>query len=341
MMQTWSEGPRVLSWEVTRACPLHCRHCRANAISHRSADELRLDEMVAVMDDIGSAFRHPPVVVLTGGDPLERPDLDQIIAAAITRGLTVAIAPSVTPHLTLDVVQRWRDAGVRAVSISLDGASAISHDRFRGVPGTFDRSLAIAEKVVALGLSLQINTSISTFTLSELLPLSSLVQWLGVSSWELFFVIPTGRARLVDTLDAQEMESTLIWLADWAPSQPFRVTTVGAPQWIRVLHDRHPEMPLRVVAREARGFAFIDHHGDVYPSGYLPVAAGNVRSESFSTIYRSSALFRSLRDPDRLTGRCGRCAYRIACGGSRARAYAVTGNLYADDPGCFLAASSG
>lgn len=333
-MDGYEQSPHVVTWEVTRACQLHCRHCRARAIPRRDERELSLSEMVEVFADLRSQFPHPPILVFTGGDPLERPDLDDMIIEARAQKLIVAIAPSVTPKLNHEVIHRWKELGVHAVSLSLDGVDADVHDAYRGVRGTFIRTIEMAEAVVKEGLSLQINTAISQHTLHHVRPMSQLVQSLGVSSWELFFVIPTGRARIIDTLKPNQIEEVLQWVAQWAPDQSFRVTAVGAPQWSRVLHQYQPARPPRTVAREARGFAFIDHQGKVYPSGYLPVVAGDLHEQKFSEIYRHSDLFQLLRDPNRLTGACGLCQYRTSCGGSRARAYAVTGNLMADDPGC-------
>lgn len=333
-MVSYADGPHVLTWEITRACQLHCRHCRARAIPRRDPDELSLEEMIPVLDDLAGNFAHPPILVLTGGDPLERPDLDDIIQEARARNLVVAVAPSATPRLTPEVVQRWHELGVHSVSLSLDGSDRLVHDAFRGSRGTFERTIAMAETVVKAGLGLQINTSISQQTVDQLPKMAELVRHLKVTSWELFFVIPTGRARLMDALSGEEIEQVLEWLTEFSVKQPFRVTTVGAPQYIRVIHRRSPDMPLRTVAREARGFAFIDHRGEVFPSGYLPVSAGNVKDQTFSEIYRQSGLFQMLRDPDGFEGPCGLCHYREACGGSRARAYAVTGSMVASDPGC-------
>lgn len=333
-MIAYENGPHVVTWELTRACQLHCRHCRAQAIPRRNPGELALDEMLPVLDDLAQGFTRPPVLVLTGGDPLERPDLDLIIKAARGRGLTVAVAPSVTPNLTPEVIHRWKTLGVHAVSLSIDGPTAEIHDRFRGFRGTFDRSLAIAKAITDEGIALQINTSVGRQTVDQLPLMGDLVRRLEASSWEVFFVIPTGRARLEDALSAEEIEKALHWLADWKETFPFRVTTVGAPQWVRILHAHHPEMPPHVIAREARGFAFIDHRGEVYPNGYLPISAGNVRHTPLSRLYRESPLFRSLRDSSRFLGGCGTCDYRDTCGGSRARAYAVTGNPLGADPGC-------
>ncbi|MCY0879915.1 MAG: radical SAM protein [Firmicutes bacterium] len=334
---SYADAPHVVTWELTRACQLHCRHCRAKAIPRRDPEELLLGDIIPVLDDFAEHFARPPVLVFTGGDPLERPDLEDIIQAAIARGLITALAPSVTPRLTPSVLDRWQALGVRSVSLSLDGADAATHDRFRGVRGTYDRTVKVAQDVVSRGIKLQINTSVSPYTVDQLPALAALVDQLGASSWELFFVIPTGRARLQDTLSSEQIERVLQWLVRFQPPRPMRITTVGAPQWARVRHEANPLDPPRTVAREARGFAFIDHRGEVYPSGYLPVSAGNVRHTPFSTIYRDSPLFRLLRDPSGFDGACGRCQYRDECGGSRARAYAMTQSLVASDPGCLKA----
>lgn len=333
-MTGWALAPHVVTWEITRACQLHCRHCRAKALPRRDPNELTLDEMLPVLDDLQHGFAHAPILVLTGGDPLERPDLSEIITRAVSRNLTVAVAPSVTPRLNMAVIRHWKYLGVHAISLSMDGAEAAIHDGFRGVSGTFHRTLELADYIVEQGIALQINSSISQQTVHQFQQMAEMVRFLGVTSWEVFFVIPTGRAQLKDALSAVEMENALRWLAEWSSDQMFRVTTVGAPQWSRILHERYPDVPARVIAREARGFAFINHQGLVYPSGYLPVSAGDVRVTPFSEIYQHSPLFQTLRDPDLLAGVCGQCDYRVACGGSRARAYAVTNHLTADDPGC-------
>jgi len=333
------EAPHVLTWELTRACALHCRHCRAKAIVHRDASELSLAEIERVLDDL-EGYEWPPVIVFTGGDPLERPDLDEILQAAGKRQIRTAMAPSVTARLNEETIARWQALGVRSVALSLDGASARVHDGFRGVPGTYQRTMEMAGQVVSHGMRLQINTAVGTYTASELEALGDRVQSLGVSSWEIFFVVPTGRARLSEALSPEQIEERLIWIADYAQTVEFRVTVVAAPQYRRVLERTMPDNK-RPSLREGRGFAFIDHQGFVYPSGYLPLKAGNVREEGFRTIYQESPLLTALRDVSLLKGQCAHCEWNRSCGGSRARAYAVTGDVFAADPGCIYAAVGG
>ncbi len=335
-MRDFSDAPFLVTWELTRACALHCRHCRAAAIPDRNPGELSTSEAHRLLEEFASLRPHPPFVVLTGGDATERPDLPSIIERSVSLGLVTDVAPSVTPRLTQETIASWSRAGVHTVSISLDGPTAETHDRFRGVPGTFAASLRAARSIVEQGLHLQINTSICPETVGGLATMATRVAELGAKRWELFFVIGTGRARELSALSADETEGALFWLARHASIAPYRLTTVAAPQFRRVREQLAPS-GLRSgapVIKEGRGFAFVDHLGNVAPNGYLPLAAGNVRSEPFSTIYRSSPLFRVLRDSSRLRGRCGRCPYRDVCGGSRARAYAETGDILAEDPAC-------
>ncbi len=325
-----NQSPHIITWELTRACQLHCRHCRARAIPRRDFRELTLAEIETTLDNIQQM--HPrPMVIFTGGDPLERDDLPGIIKAAVTRQIRTSMAPSVTPLLTPRVIESWKEQGVSSVSLSLDGATQAVHDRFRGVLGTFARSIDIARVITDSGMGLQINTAVSPFTVADLPKMGRLVQILKARSWEIFFVIPTGRANIAQSLSAEATEEALNWLKDYAQSVSFRVTSVGAPQFARVLGRPLDSVP---TIREAQGFAFISHYGDVYPSGYLPIAGGNVKHEAFSDIYRHSELFQSLRNPELFGGQCGSCAYRMICGGSRARAYAVTGDYLAQDPAC-------
>ena len=335
MQPAASMSPHVVTWELTRACALHCRHCRAKAVRQRDRLELSLTEMGPVLDDLAS-YDGPPVLVFTGGDPLEREDLPEILEAAAVRKLHTAMAPSVTPRLTLDVLKTWRDLKVGSVALSLDGSRPKSHDGFRQSPGTFIRTIEMARAIVSQGMRLQVNTSVGTYTKEELPAIGQLVKALGVSSWEIFVVVPTGRAGLGEALTAPQIEAILRWIAEYSQTVAFRVTVVGAPQYRRVLDGASPTSR-RPPLREGRGFAFIDHQGFVYPSGYLPLKAGNVRYLGFQAIYREAPLMADLRDASLLKGPCGRCAWTLLCGGSRARAYAVTQDVFASDPGCLYA----
>ncbi len=360
------ERPFIVIWETTRACALACAHCRADAILHRNPLELSTDEGKALLDDLAAYGPPRPVVVLTGGDPFERPDLAELVAHGAAAGLSMALSPSVTPRLTRDVLHELRDAGARAVSLSLDGADAASHDGFRGVQGVFADTLVAARWVHEAGCRLQINTTVTADNVEELPAILEHVVALDASLWSVFFLVPTGRGALLPAIDADTVEEVLHWLHDIGGH--VAVKTTEAPHFRRVALQREaagdvdatfPPGPLRSRLRAAtkarlgsvtgpnprggrppldvnagRGFAFVDHLGEVYPSGFLPVAVGSVRDTPFSSLYRDAALLRALRDPDGFSGRCGRCEFRTVCGGSRSRAYAVHGDPLADDPAC-------
>ncbi len=328
--------PHLVTWELTRACQLHCRHCRAQAVRHRDPQELTTREVTQVLDTL-SEFGGHPVLIFTGGDPLERDDFSEIVGQAAARGYPVALAPSVTPRLTESVLAEWKRIGVGTVSLSLDGVSPAVHDGFRGMKGTHARTEEMARAVVAAGLRLQINTTVAPFTEVELPATGDHVRELGVASWEVFFMIPTGRAKSSPAWGGSRQHQMLTWLAEYRKHASFRVTAVGAPQFIRYGSESESQ-PITPVIREARGMLFISHVGEVYPSGYLPLSAGNVRQRSVVDLYRNTDLFRGLRDPVRLKGRCGACAWRTICGGSRARAFAVTGDPWAEDPNCLFQA---
>lgn len=360
-----SERPFIVIWEVTRACQLVCTHCRADAIRSRNPFELTTDEGRRLLDDLASFGAPRPLVVLTGGDPFERPDLPELVAHGTKLGLSMALSPSVTDRLTRDVLVELHDAGAKAISLSLDGASAQTHDSFRGVDGVFDATMDAARMVRDVGCRLQINTTVTRSTVYELPQILKAVLELGTTLWSVFFLVPTGRGKLLEPLSAAEEEEVLHWLHDVSALVAIKATE--APHYRRIaiqragvdeLDDVFPVGPLRARLRQdtedlltgheprrrhprapidvnsGRGFAFVDHVGMVYPSGFLPVAVGSVRDQPFSGIYRTSALLQELRDPDAFGGRCGQCEFRTVCGGSRSHAYATTGDPLAEDPSC-------
>jgi radical SAM protein len=340
---TFDEAPLRVYWELTRACDLACRHCRAEAVRERAGDELTTDECERVLAALARADGPAPHVIFTGGDPLKRPDLLHLVAACAARGLPVSVAPSATLSLTHDAVQALKEAGVSAMSLSIDGPSAAHHDGVRGVLGCFGWTLAAAQRIVAAGIPLQINTLVSRETEPQLDETAKLVARLGASRWSLFFLIGVGRGRALGSLSATDCERTLRWLARNAPRWPFVTTTTEAPHFRRVmLQTAHAEGESNGQAQRARGFGirdgngimFIAANGEVTPSGFLPLSAGNVRAHDPLALYREAELFRTLRRPDLLEGRCGVCGFRHICGGSRARAWAATGNVLAEDPLC-------
>jgi radical SAM protein with 4Fe4S-binding SPASM domain len=328
------DRPFIVIWETTRACALACRHCRADAVRHRDALELSTDEGYRLVDDLAAYGPPRPILVLTGGDPFERPDLPELVTHARDAGLTVALSPSVTPRLTRDVLAELRAAGASAVSLSLDGATAATHDAFRGISGVFDQTLEAARTVRELGFRLQVNTTVCTGNVDELPAILERVVDLGAGLWSVFFLVPTGRGEQLTPLDADAVERVLHWLVDVADVVPIKTTE--APHYRRVVMQRMPDRqsrpPLDVNA--GKGFVFVDHRGDVYPSGFLPLVVGSVRDRPLSEIYRTAPLLQALRDPAHFTGRCGRCEFRAVCGGSRSHAYAVSGDPLGDDPTC-------
>jgi radical SAM protein len=330
----------VAIWEVTRACDLRCLHCRACAVPARDPHELATAEAM----DLVAQLREldPGVVVLTGGDPFKRPDLFEIIGEAVRQGLRVAVAPSVTPSLDRETIRRLAVAGVLRVALSLDGPDAATHDAFRGTPGSFQATRAAIATVREVGLPLQINTSLTRRTVEALPRTADLVAEIAPVLWSVFFVVPVGRAGIELQLGPDSCERVFHFLYEWSERTGVAVKTTAAPAYRRVVLQREarrgqlgrPRRPRPAAVNDGKGFVFVSHTGDVYPSGFLPLTTGNVRETRLAEVYRHSRLFRALRDESRLGGKCGVCPFRSVCGGSRARAYAVTGDFLAADPSC-------
>lgn len=338
--RAFDQTPFLAIWEVTRACDLCCVHCRASANPLRDPRELSAEEAVNLIDQIGELS--PAMLVLTGGDPLKRPDLFPLIELAVERQLNVSITPSVTPLLTAAAIHRLAAIGIRRIALSLDGPDAATHDAFRGTPGAYAATLDAIAAVRAAGLPLQINSSLSQQTVAHLAMLGRLVADIAPVLWSVFFVVPVGRAAQQQQLDAETCERVFHYLYDWSERSGLSVKTTAAQAYRRVVLERQKargragssRQPRPLAVNDGRGFVFISHTGDVYPSGFLPLSAGDVRQTRLAAIYRTSPLFQALRDVDRLQGKCARCLYRHVCGGSRARAYAMTGNPFAEDPAC-------
>jgi len=352
MIQTdFNLSPFTIAWELTRACAFACRHCRAEAQPKRNPDELTTEEAFRLIDQIKEFG--DPILVVTGGDPMMRRDLFDILAYASGRGLRTSLTPTTTRLVTVERLRQVKEAGVRRVAVSIDGPSAEAHDAFRGFKGSFDMALKIARAVGEAGLSLQVNTTVSRYNVDRLDEFIELVSSLNAVQWSLFFLVPTGRALFGDMISPEQHERVFNWLYGLSGKAPFDIKSTAAPAYRRVVIQQAMEngassgalagagyryedglnRPVQGV-NDGKGFCFISHVGDVCPSGFLPLPAGNVRERSVVDIYRNSRLFRELRDPALLTGKCSGCRFREVCGGSRARSYAVTGDHLASDPSC-------
>jgi MoaA/NifB/PqqE/SkfB family radical SAM enzyme len=332
---TFDRAPLRVYWEVTRACDLACRHCRAEAIARRHPAELDLREARRLFADLTTDGARPHLV-LTGGDPFKRPDLFELIEAAREEGLPASLSPSATPLITPDRIRQLKQAGVEAISLSLDGASAERHDALRGVGGTFARTLAAARMASSVALPFQINTLVAACTRAELPAIYELARELGAARWSLFFLVQVGRGTGLEPVSPEQCERLMTWLAGLPRTKPL-VTTTEAPHYRRIVYEQTGRRGGHGAGiRDGNGVMFISHTGDVHASGFLPLAAGNVRTEHPLTIYREAALFRSLRQADRFPGRCGACDFTWECGGSRARAFVASGDPLGEDPLCLL-----
>ena len=346
----FNERPFIAIWEVTQACDLACVHCRASAQPERHPEELTTAEGKQLIDQIGSW--KVPVFVLTGGDPIKRPDLFELISYARSIGVRVSLTPSATPLLTREVVTRLKEAGLARLAVSMDGASAETHDAFRGLSGSFARTLDAVRWANEVGLPVQINTTFSRRNIGEIDEIVSLMEKLRITLWSVFFLVPTGRGKLNDLLSADEFEGVFERLHQLSKIATFDIKTTEAQHYRRfILQKRVAEKrsgALRadtVVStdeigraprglNDGKGFVFISHKGEVFPSGFLPLSAGSIREKSLESIYCESPLFRDLRDTSRLEGKCGACEFKQICGGSRSRAYALTGNPFGEEPCC-------
>lgn len=336
----FDQRPFLVFWEITRACALSCRHCRAEAQPRRHPEELNREESSRLISQL--AELRPPMLILTGGDPLMRRDCLDLVREATAAGLHVGLSPSATERLLHANFGQIKAAGVERISLSLDGATRETHDAFRGIAGTFDRTIRAVHRAHDSGLSVQINTTLTRSNLGEYEAFKQLMFELKPAMWSVFLLVPTGRAGADEVPEAADLEHIFEDMASLVGRAPFAVKTTEGHHFRRVLIQKlgaaggkkRPGMRSPLGIRDGRGVMFISHTGVVSPSGFLPFDCGNVRSEHPADIYRSHPLFVSLRDNDALGGKCGRCEFRAVCGGSRARAYGLTGDAFAEDPAC-------
>lgn len=338
----FDERPFIAIWETTQACDLVCRHCRATARPERDARELSSGEGRALLESFARA--KVPLVVLTGGDPAKRPDLVELVRYGSELGLSMGLTPSATPLVTDELLTSLSSAGLQRLAVSIDGLDAHTHDVFRGREGSFDRSLKILENGRKVGLATQVNTTLHHGSIDKLPEMAHMMERLDIALWSVFVMVPTGRATTQLMPDAYAVENALEQLLSLAGRVPFAIKTTAGPHYRRVAlqHKKEGGREVTVGARgkqamwvnEGRGFLFVSHRGHVYPSGFLPIGCGNVRDRDAIDIYRNHPTFRMLRDSDALGGKCGVCEYRKVCGGARARAYAMSGDMMAADQLC-------
>ncbi|MCA9270548.1 MAG: TIGR04053 family radical SAM/SPASM domain-containing protein [Planctomycetales bacterium] len=339
-------SPLIVFWETTQACDLACLHCRARALPLALPGELNASQALALVDQL-CEFPRPPMLVLTGGDPLKRPDIFDVVSYASQRGLEVSITPSATPLVTFDALRKLHDCGIARVAVSLDGVDAATHDAFRGVAGSFDRTLNIIAGAAALGLPVQVNTTVVPANFHQIDAIADLLADKNVTLWSVFFLVPVGRADAVARLSAQQYEQAFERLWRNSLRQPYMIKTTEAPHYRRFCalaerpkpaastdRPRPPQGFSMLGVNDGKGVMFIGHTGMIYPSGFMPIQCGVFPQQHIVDVYQRSPLMEALRDEDRLEGKCGRCEFRRVCGGSRARAYAVTGNPLAEEPDC-------
>lgn len=347
--------PFIVFWELTRACMLACKHCRARAVTKRDPRELSTEECLELIDEIAEFAK--PMLIFTGGDPMMREDLFEIVSYASKRFRT-SIAFSGTELATIEKLEELKKAGVSRIAVSIDGLEK-THDEIRGIRGSFKKSVEVLKNAREVGLSFQVNTTVFKQNIQELPSVAKLCKELNAEMWDVFFLVPTGRAKIEFMPSPQEFEDILCWLYDLKKFMNVKSSAAVHFRRIEVMRDRG-EMPevsslyywlleetkdlgeerkvkkpdARAFVTDGRGMFFISHTGEVYPSGFLQISAGNVRERSVREIYENSEIFVKLKDPNNLKGKCGICEFRFICGGSRARAYAISKDFLAEEPCC-------
>lgn len=353
----FNKSPFVVIWETTRACDLACRHCRAEAVPYRNPNELTTEEAKAMLRKVREFGN--VVFVMSGGDCLKRPDVFELVDYGFKLGLRMGVTPATTPLATPEAIMNFKNAGLSRLAVSLDGSTPAIHDAFRRVDGSFDWGIRILEECRRIGLSTQVNTVIARHNIDDFDNLAALMERVGIVFWEVFFLVPTGRAKPGDVASAEAFEKIFNKMYDLSKTAPFDIKATAAPQYSRVIMERQvaerragsreetPDVLTGGVmfslsdgigrarsVNDGDGFMFISHTGEIMPSGFLPVVAGNIRTDDLMQVYRESPIFTQLRRREDIKGKCGVCEYLKVCGGSRARAYGMTGDFMESEPFC-------
>lgn len=349
----FTRAPFTIAWEVTRACAFACKHCRADAQHRPDPRELSTQEGLALIDRL--AEFGSPILIFTGGDPMMRRDLFDLIAYATEKGLRCSLTPTATALPTPERLERAKEAGIRRIALSLDAPAAEVHDEFRQVVGSWERTMRILHNAREVGLSVQINTTVTRFNVDDLPAMVPFVEEVQAVQWSVFFLVPTGRAQEKWMISPQQHEDVFHWLYDLSKQASFDIKATAAPMYRRVAIERKKaeavgDQPItfqgagfqyadglnrpRKGVNDGNGFLFISHLGQIMPSGFLPIDCGSVREQDIVSVYRSHPVFQDLRDYTRLHGKCRICEYREVCGGQRGRAYGITGDYMNSDPAC-------
>jgi len=338
-------GLRLVAWEITRNCNLNCVHCRAAATKGPYLGELDTTSAFRLLDQIAETGN--PIVILTGGEPLIRPDIFEVAAYGTNKGLRMVMAPNGT-LISETVASQMAKAGIKRISISIDGPTKDIHDAFRGVEGAFDGAIRGIGFAKAAGIEFQINTTITKANLEQIPKIQELAVELGAAAHHIFLLVPTGRGKYIidQEISAEQYEQTLNWFYDQKEKIPLQLKATCAPHYYRILRQRakaegksvtFQTHGLDAVTRGClggTGFCFISHRGVVQPCGFLDINCGDVTQTSFAEIWNHSDIFLSLRNFDNLKGKCGKCQFKRVCGGCRARAYEATGDFLAEEPLC-------
>jgi radical SAM protein len=347
LVHDFSKNPLLVYWEMTQACGLACKHCRAEAMPNANPLELSTEQSKRFLKQLVGFGDPLPHLILTGGDPLSRKDIYELIDYANGLGLEVSITPSATPELTNDAITKLKEHGIQSLGLSLDGSCAEKHDAIRAVPGTFERTIEAARHCGRLGIPIQVNTLVAEETADDLPAIYELLcKEFPVMRWSLFMLISVGRGKALNEVSPERGEQIMRWVFELSQQSPFMVKTTEAPSYRRIAIEKmrasgKPGSEMKMASvykgfqiRDGHGIVFVSNLGEIYPSGFLPLRCGNVRVDSLVEVYRNSEVFRSLHSPDTFHGKCGACEYSHVCGGSRARAFAYTGDALGTDPFC-------